>query len=73
MSHELDELSNVLKITLEENTMVLFKVPADECSNVGKNLDAMNHLFKKHGITALVCPSHYEVVVINPKEKQDVN
>jgi len=63
---ELDELSKLLKITLEENTVVVFKAPKADCSRLAKNLGHID-VFKRYKITPLVCPDSYEIVVIHPR------
>lgn len=66
----LDELSKKCHVTLQKNTMIIFKVSRDECVNVANNLELMKPEFARHNVTPLVCPANFEIVVINPRTKK---
>ena len=60
---DLESLSRLLKVTLQENTVVLFKTRRDRCADLARSLGHMD-AFRRYGITAIACPDDIETVVI---------
>lgn len=64
---KLEKLSKVLKVQVQENSIVIFKVPEDQVKLIASSLNYMP-IWKMHQITPLVCPDNFEIIVVHGKE-----
>ena len=64
---ELDELSKIFKVSIQPNSIVIFKVPQDKLEAIAGSCYMLS-CWKQHNISPLFCPDDYEIVVVPGSE-----
>ena len=71
MSNELDleRLSESIKHTLQENTVIILRVPVKDIAKTAISMKSIEDVLQRYKISAIICPDTIDVIVVPPDSK----